>query len=154
MCFLRTLVSRWISGVFLSSACEPLDLKQKIRHTYQRSFSPGSSYQPGLKMKICPDLLAINTHHEEDMKNKSTASPEGKDRIQIIRIPCIRPTVHLICRHSRATVGLYAGETVCFVLSTKSFSSSTKYKSFAYSQNIRFVFAYSHLICIEAFSQC
>jgi len=36
--------------------------------------------------------------------------------IQSIRIPCIRPTVHLICRHSRATVGLYAGETVCSVL--------------------------------------
>ena len=25
-------------------------------------------------------------------------------------------TNHLICRHSRATVGLYAGETACFVL--------------------------------------
>ena len=37
--------------------------------------------------------------------------------IKIIRIPCIRPTVHLICGHSRATVGLYAGETVYFVLS-------------------------------------
>ena len=35
----------------------------------------------------------------------------------LIRIPCIRPTVHLICRHSRATVGLYVGETVCFILS-------------------------------------
>ena len=31
--------------------------------------------------------------------------------------PCIRPTVHLICGHSGATVGLYAGETMCFVLS-------------------------------------
>ena len=30
---------------------------------------------------------------------------------------CIRPTVHLICGHSLATVGLYAGDTVCFVLS-------------------------------------
>ena len=42
----------------------------KIRHIYQRSFSPGSSYQPGLKVKNCPVLLAINTHHEEEMKNK------------------------------------------------------------------------------------
>ena len=48
----------------------------------------------------------------------SQASSEGKGKgIQIIRIPCIRPTVHLICGHSLATVGLYAGETVCFVLS-------------------------------------
>ena len=63
--------------------------------------------------------------------------------IQSIRIPCIRPTVHLICGHSRGTVGLYAGETVCFVLSTKYFSSSTEYKSFrfpSYSPTV-------HLIC-------
>ena len=48
--------------------------------------------------------------------------------IQSIRILCIRPTVHLICGHSGATVGLYAGETVCFVQSTKYFSSSTEYQ--------------------------
>ena len=64
--------------MFLSSACEPLDLKQKIRHTYQRSFSPGSSYQPGLKMKNCPDLLAINTHHEEEMKKKRARQQQEK----------------------------------------------------------------------------
>ena len=27
--------------------------------------------------------------------------------------PSYSPTVHLICRHSRATIGLYDGETVC-----------------------------------------
>ena len=63
--------------------------------------------------------------------------------IQSIRIPCIRPTVHLICGHSRATVGLYAGETVCFVLSTKYFSSSTEYKSFGFPSYSPTV----HLIC-------
>ena len=36
--------------------------------------------------------------------------------IQSIRIPCIRPTVYLICGYSLATVGLYARETVCFFL--------------------------------------
>ena len=66
------------------------------RLTYQRSFSPGSIYQPGLKMKSCPDLLAINTKHdrggdeEQEYGNSgeeaSQTSPEGKDRIQIIRI--------------------------------------------------------------------
>ena len=59
------------------------------------------------------------------MKNKSTATAEKK-LVKLVRkakteyksfgFACIRPTVHLICRHSRATVGLYAGETVCFVL--------------------------------------
>ena len=129
----------------------------------RRSFSPGSIYQPGLKMKSCPDLLAINTHHEEEMKNKSTTTAEREDRgllyarvsqrchwavtydifeglgieilqfidrIQIIRIPCIRPMVHLICSHTRANVGMYAGETVCFVPLYKSSSASTIYKAF------------------------
>ena len=32
--------------------------------------------------------------------------------------PSYSPTVHLICRLSGATVGLYDGETGCFVLST------------------------------------
>ena len=101
VCFFRALVGRWIRGVFLSSASEPLDLKQKIWHTYQRSFSPGSIYQPGLKMKSCPHLLAINTKHdrggdeEQEYNNSgeeaSQTSPEGKDRIQIIRIPIIQP---------------------------------------------------------------
>ena len=30
------------------------------------------------------------------------------------RFPSYSPTVHLICSHSRGTVGLYDGETVCF----------------------------------------
>ena len=34
--------------------------------------------------------------------------------IQSIQSPCIRPTVHLICGHSRATVGLYAGDPCVF----------------------------------------
>ena len=49
---------------------------------------------------------------------------------QIIRIPCMHPTVHLICGHSWATVGLHAGETVCFGESvTKTFHFSNSIRS-------------------------
>src|SRR3954464_14176131 len=38
----------------------------------------------------------------------------------------------LICLHSGATVGLYAGETLFLCYTYKSFSSSTEYKSFGF----------------------
>ena len=53
--------------------------------------------------------------------------------------PSYSPTVHLICRHSRATVGLYDGETVCFVQSMQAF----EYKSFGFPSYSPTV----HLIC-------
>ena len=55
------------------------------------------------------------------MKNKSTTTAEkklvklvwkAKTEYISFGFPSYNPTVHLICRHSRATVGLYDGETV------------------------------------------
>ena len=69
VCFLRALVSHWIGSTWIVYLLRALvsrrirstrivcffralptgSKKVKIRHTYQCSFSPGSSYQPGLK---------------------------------------------------------------------------------------------------------
>ena len=74
----------------ISSASEPLDLKQKIWHTYQRSFSPGSIYQPGLKMKSCLDLLAINTKHDrggDEEQEYGRQRPNTNHSVSFERLP-------------------------------------------------------------------
>ena len=90
--------------MFLSSACEPLDLGRvfllRAKSVLDQPHDP--IYSP--------------------LSNMFDTQCSSFD-IQRIRIPCIRPTVHLICGHSQATVGLYAGETVCFV---PTFSSACK----------------------------
>ena len=109
--------------VFPSNTCEPLDLKKKIRHTYRRSFSPGSSHQPGLKVKSCPDLLAINTHHEEEMKNKrGQQQKENTNHSDFLHTSNGAFDMQALTSHRWAVC---RGNRV-FVLSTKYFSSSTE----------------------------
>ena len=98
--------------VFLSSACESLD---QGCVSFKVLWAVGSALPWPLREPHDPIYRPPLGHVRHSLYT------------QIIRIPCMHPTVHLICGHSWATVGLHAGETVCFgesVTKTFHFSNS------------------------------
>ena len=94
--------------VFLSSACVPLDQRCV---SFERLWAVGSAHYPDHFVSHTTLYIA----HLSDMF--------GTQCVLILYTkhsdsPSYSLTVHLIRRLSGATVGLYDGETVCFVLST------------------------------------
>ena len=133
--------------VLLWSVCELLDQvcvcfesseSLDLRKAHRLCASPGWLHQSGLK-KHMDRVLLWSVCEPLDQGCVWFEACESLDQQEEAHDPCASyilhvdpsysPMVHLIWRHSRATVGLYDGETVCSVISTKYFSSSTKYHS-------------------------